>query len=138
MIKSIKLRCPLCEEESELYLSINPAVIVLKCPECWTPLMYTKTEIRILSEQELKAIAAPRTQSVFNSIFDKAFKKKRIIDQSASFERDMLPLLKKPKCNLVAKKPELVLRAGISPDDIIDLHNILAMSNDVQQFLKEV
>ena len=138
MVKSISIKCPLCEEVSELYLSINPAVIVLKCPECWTPLMYTKTEIRILSEQELKAIAAPRTQSVFNSIFDKAFKKKRMIDHSAHFEKAMMPLLEKPKSKAGGKKPELVLRAGISSDDIIDLHNILATCKDVEQFLKEV
>ena len=138
MIKSISIKCPLCEEESELYLSINPAVIVLKCPECWTPLMYTKTEIRILSEQELKAIAAPRTQSVFNSIFDKAFKKKRVIDHSAQFEKAMQPLLEKPKNSIHARNQELVLRAQISSDDIIDLHNILTTCKDVQQFLEEV
>ena len=62
MIKAVKIKCPLCGEESQLYLSINPAVIILKCPDCWTPLMYTKTEIRILSEHELKTIAAPSAE----------------------------------------------------------------------------
>lgn len=137
MIKPITIKCPLCEEESELYLSINPAVIVLKCPECWTPLMYTKSEIRVLSEQELEAITAPRTQSVFNGIFDKAFNTKRVSDHSANHENALLPLLKKSKA-IGAGKPQIVLRSDISSDDIIDLHNMLATCTDVQQFLNEV
>ena len=138
MIKSVKIKCPLCGEESQLYLSINPAVIILKCPECWTPLIYTKTEIRILSEHELKTIAAPSAQSVFNSIFDKVSNKKSMIDHYANFKDPMRISRKEYTNSLLLKKPGTIIRNNISPDDIIDLHNELAECDDVQQFIEKV
>ena len=138
MITSIVIKCPLCEEKSKLYLSINPAVIVLKCPECWTPLMYTKNEIRILSEHELQAIASPRTQPVFNNLFDKVLNRKKILDNYSEFEKALNPLVKKQTANTMAQKRRVVLRSRISPDDIIDLHNELTRCADVRQFLEKV
>lgn len=138
MIKSVKIKCPLCGEESQLYLSINPAVIILKCPECWTPLMYTKTEIRILSEHELKTIAAPSAQSVFNSIFDKVSNKKNMMDHYANFKDPMRISRKEYTNSLMLKKSGTMIRNNISPDDIIDLHNELAECDDVQQFIEKV
>ena len=138
MIKSVNIKCPLCGEESELYLSINPAVIILKCPECWTPLMYTKTEIRILSEHELKTIAAPSAQSVFNSIFDKVSNKESMTGHYANFKNPMWLSRKEYINSLPLKKPETVMRNTISPDDIIDLHKELAKCEDVRKFIEKV
>ena len=138
MIKSVNIKCPLCGEESELYLSINPVVIILKCPECWTPLMYTKTELRILSEHELKTIAAPSAQTIFNSIFDKVSNKESMTGHYVNI-KNPAQLSKKEYLNsLLLKKPKTIIKNNISLDDIIDLHKELAKCIDVLQFIEKV
>lgn len=138
MIKSIKIKCPLCDEESELFLSMNPTVIVLNCPECWTPLMYDKNKIRILSEHELHTIAEPSTESVIDNFFDNLPKREAIIDHHSAFENSMPLLKKKSKHHLLLKTTKKVHRNHITTDDIIDLRIELEQCKDIQEFIDKM
>jgi len=135
MINSIKIKCPLCDEVSELYLSINPVVIILKCPECWTPLMFTQNEIRILSEHELKTITTPSLQSIINNFFDKTMKKSNLPDKG-HHDENLIPFPQRGTVKTMQGAAGPGARSNISPDDIIDLHKVLSTCNDVNQFIK--
>lgn len=138
MIKPMKIKCPFCTCEMELFLSINPTVIVLNCPECLTPLIYDKTETHILSEYEMNKIAAPSAQSVINSLFDKTTGKNRAMGYASSSKNIKPFLMKKSKADLSIKAPKAAPRKKITNDDIIDLRIDLAQCKDVQQFLKKL
>ncbi len=138
MIQSIKIKCPLCGEESELFLSMNPTVIVLNCPECWTPLMYTNEGIRILSESELNSIAPPEAETVLDNFFDDLSHQEESMEPSAPFEKG-LPYSKHiMKQKLMLQTSETSSRSVISTDDIVDLKIELEQCDDVQQFLEKM
>ena len=136
MIKSVKIKCPLCREESELFLSMNPTVIVLNCPECWTPLMYTKEGIRVLSENELNKITAPApsADTVLENIFDKITHKKTMREHNTSY-KNSLPMI--PSHPVYAPSTVGDGRV-ITNDDIIDLRIELGQCEDVLQFIKRL
>jgi hypothetical protein len=133
MIKSIIIKCPFCNSESELFLSINPTVIVLNCPECWTPLMYDNEEIRILSEYELNKISAPSSKTATNQHNDtnKNFDKPSS-DENYSYIRN------ETNSDVLVPVPNSVNRGVISNDDIIDLKIELGQCMDIQQFIEKM
>lgn len=138
MIRSIKIKCPLCSEESELFLSMNPTVIVLNCPECWTPLMYSGDEIRILSENELDTLTAPSAETVLDTFFDNLTSKEPGLDHPLPFEKGM-PFSKKiSKQNLMLKTSDSYSRNSISADDIVDLRIELEQCEDVLHFIEQM
>ena len=133
MVKSIIIKCPFCNSESELFLSINPTVIVLNCPECWTPLMYDNEEIRILSEYELNKISAPKSKTATNQNNDtnKKFDKPSS-DKNYSYIRN------ETNSDILVPVPNSVNRGVISNDDIIDLKIELGQCMDIQQFIEKM
>lgn len=141
MVKTITIRCPLCDEESELFLSINPSVIVLNCPECWTPLMYDRDKIHILSENELDKITAPSTESIINNLL-KSVSDNNTFNESLPQVRNKSSYQpNKAKTNLMVKVPQIGHqrnRTIISSDDILDLRIDLAQCGDVLEFLNMV
>lgn len=133
MIRSIKIKCPLCGEESELFLSMNPTVIVLNCPECWTPLMYTQNEIRVLSEHELNTITAPSTETVLENFFDKITHKKHMTNHQAAYENGM-----PANQNYGYAAPQATTGNVITTDDVLNLHMELSQCDDVLQFIEKL
>lgn len=144
MIRTIKIKCPYCHEISELFLSMNPTVIVLNCPECWTPIMYDKHEIRILSAHEINKIASsPTSQSAINSFFDKITQKNIIVEESTACEKhasvidEQQPEGLEPPDEIIFRRPVEFDRGMITADDLIDLQITLAACKDVQEFINE-
>ena len=45
MVKVINISCPGCSNKSEIYLSIDPSVIILNCPECGAPLILENSQV---------------------------------------------------------------------------------------------
>lgn len=46
MVRIINIECPHCQKSSEIYLSIDPNVIILNCPECSTPLILEDSDVK--------------------------------------------------------------------------------------------
>lgn len=46
MVRIINIECPHCQKSSEIYLSIDPNVIILNCPECGTPLILEDSDVK--------------------------------------------------------------------------------------------
>lgn len=138
MIRSIKIKCPLCGEESELFLSMNPTVIVLNCPECWTPIMYANDTIRILSEHELNTITAPSAEAVLENFFDKIAHKKHMSNRHTRFEEPVPSYPKKKHALSGMTHPHQYRDGNITTDDILNLRIELAQCKDVLQFIENM
>ena len=144
MINLIKIKCPFCGEKSELFLSINPSIIILNCPECWAPLMYNNDEVRILTEQEMRKIPASNKQKSIKNILNKTFPPECKSEHN-QFTHDS-PILPKNRSFTKSNYQNSPLmpatrtcaRNKISKDDIIDLRIALAQSNDIQQLLEKI
>lgn len=136
MVKSIIIKCPFCDSKAELFLSINPTVIVLNCPECWTPLMYDNSEIRILSDHELNKIATPSVQSVINNNAER--NKNATMDAPQTKDKNLPFLEKKSNSNVLVPVPHSGNRGVISNDEIINLRIDLAQSFDVLDFIEKI
>lgn len=133
MVKTIHIKCPLCREKSELFLSMNPTVIVLNCPECWTPLMYSQGEIQILSEHELSNITSSSSlEPVLENFFDDENKNQ---DCSPVCKKHAPVFKNKINHDTVFKSSPKYNRDHITPDDIVDLRIELEQSRDVLQFI---
>ncbi len=141
MINLIKVKCPFCGEKSELFLSINPSIIILNCPECWAPLMYNNDEVRILTEQELRKIPVSKKQKniidkVSASEFDTELKE--VTQEEISFPKNKQVLKSNYQNSSYKPLTKTCLRTKISKDDIIDLRIALAQCNDIQQLLEKI
>ena len=142
MIRTIKIKCPYCDEISELFLSINPTIIVLNCPECWTPILYDKDEVRTLSSQEIsKIVSSPQhTQGPVNSLFDKITKQQSKKENYIA-GHSSTPFTKRHiETNVATSHFDYSLynsaeRKMISEDDITNLRIELGQSKDVLEFI---
>lgn len=56
MITTLDVKCPHCEQVSQIFLSTSVSVIILNCPSCYSPIMYFRRKIFLLDQQQLKRI----------------------------------------------------------------------------------
>ena len=56
MVKTLQVKCPHCNQVSEIFLSTNACVIILNCPTCFSPIMYFERKIFLLSKKQVEAI----------------------------------------------------------------------------------
>lgn len=144
MINLIKIKCPFCGEKSELFLSINPSIIILNCPECWAPLMYNNDGVRILSEQELRKIPVSKKQKEIKNIFDKVSttdlnpELKEVAQENTAFPKNKQVLKNNYQNSSFTPVTKTCSRRRISKDDIIDLRIALAQCNDIKQLLEKI
>jgi hypothetical protein len=143
-INLIKIECSFCDEKLELFLSINPSIIILNCPKCWAPLLYTNEEVRILTELEMRKIPVSNKQKSIKNIIDKTFPSE-CKDKPKQFTHDN-PTYRKNRSftkNNYQNSPSMPTtrtcsRRTISKDDIIDLRIALAQCNDIKQLLEKI
>ena len=121
MIRPITIHCPICGDIAELFLSVDPSMIVLNCPSCWAPLMYDGEQVSIAdfsrTEAALKEIASPHPK---RSPEPKAHRKRTAVRNSGHT---------RALARGTAEKPI------ISDDDLLNLHIDLANSRTVEDFL---
>ena len=62
MIKKVVIECSRCRQTCELFLSTDARIIIFNCPSCWTPVMYFRNRVFVLSRHQVNEIRnrAPR------------------------------------------------------------------------------
>lgn len=71
MVQKIKIQCPHCFEECELFLSTNAMVVVMNCPSCWTPLAAGKSGAMAISEDDMAQLAVDNRQKTMSRLLEK-------------------------------------------------------------------
>jgi ribosomal protein S27E len=135
MVKTIKINCPHCENKSELFLSMNPTLIVLNCPKCWTPLLLDKDGVHAVSKKEIKemveqSIRVKKTDTMLMPDPSECFHscKKEYLTRGASSE-----------VSFHGSKPgRIVHRDSITMDDVFDMRIELAQCEDVEEFIQRI
>jgi hypothetical protein len=133
MITVLKIQCPHCFEVYELFLSTSAYVVVLNCPNCWTPIMHNKQGVHVLSDSMMERIRAQRRQ---NELVD-------LLDKMSSFADNPMPLHKKQHALPVLPSPSPHPvpnrdRECISRDDIVDLRIDLERCTDCRDFIEKL
>lgn len=139
MVQKIKIQCPHCFEECELFLSTNAMVIVMNCPSCWTPLAAGKSGAMAISEDDMAQLAVDNRQKTMSRLLEKlnsvtgAPKREhaKVLHSEASHkghmgsDSDTNPSLTTDGC-------------GITCDDITNLRIELATCEDSLDFILRI
>jgi len=60
MITTLLVKCPHCNQVSQIYLSTSVSVIILNCPSCSSPIMYFGRKIFLLDKDQLRKITGQK------------------------------------------------------------------------------
>jgi hypothetical protein len=70
MITTLNVKCPHCEQVSQIFLSTTVCVIILNCPSCLSPIMYFKHKIFLLDPKQLKKITGASRSSMISKLLE--------------------------------------------------------------------
>jgi hypothetical protein len=70
MITTLNVKCPHCEQVSQIFLSSMVSVIILNCPSCLSPIMYFRRKIFLLDPQQLKKIKGNSRTSLVTRLLE--------------------------------------------------------------------
>ncbi|MBN1129987.1 MAG: hypothetical protein JXA71_13425 [Chitinispirillaceae bacterium] len=71
MITTLSIKCPHCEQVSQIFLSTSVCVIILNCPSCLSPIMYFKHKIFLLDPKQLKRLTSDTRSSMLSKLLEK-------------------------------------------------------------------
>ena len=70
MITTLNVKCPHCEQVSQIFLSTTVCVIILNCPSCLSPIMYFKHKIFLLDPKQMKKISSASRSSMISKLLE--------------------------------------------------------------------
>jgi hypothetical protein len=70
MITTLNVKCPHCEQVSQIFLTSTVSVIILNCPSCLSPIMYFRRKIFLLDPQQLKKIRGNSRTSLVTRLLE--------------------------------------------------------------------
>ena len=137
MITTLDVKCPHCEQVSQIFLSTSVSVIILNCPSCFSPVMYFRHKIFLLDQQQLRKITEnSHTTAVF-----------KLIEQMDGVKATASCVAKKaahcsensgrsaPLTRYAIDQPE---EKYITGDDCTNLRIELELCSDSQQFIDRI
>jgi hypothetical protein len=142
MITTLKVKCPHCQEVSEIFLSTAVSVIILNCPSCLSPIMYFGNKIFLLDPEQLKKIKRSSSTSVVS----------RLLEQLAGAETAIQCPAKKSTTGHLRRQQNVGLGAvrstmvavgqtrgkRITADDCTNLRIELELCNDANTFIERL
>lgn len=137
MVNTLTVKCPHCNQISDIFLSTNAYVIILNCPNCIAPIMYFERKIYLLSDAQLEALKDNANNSSIMKTLERIAHPDRFIEkfvEKAAYSKHQFGLN-----NLVP-----VYSSGherekyISIDDITNLKIDLALNTDSLKFINSL
>ncbi|NLW30585.1 MAG: hypothetical protein GXY77_03910 [Fibrobacter sp.] len=136
MVNTLTVKCPHCNQISEIFLSTNAYVIILNCPNCIAPIMYFERKIYLLSDDQLEALKDNANNSSIMKTLERIAHQDRFAEKIST---------QKGRFNQNAASNHLIpVFSGqkrekyISDDDITNLKIELALNTDSQKFIDSV
>ena len=136
MIRNLKIHCPRCHSTCELYLSTEAPIVILNCPDCWTPMLYNESGVFELSEQQLSDLAKDREFSILN-LLEKVASREPLDRKALAAENDDV-FSHVNTHGTACHSSAFQVRDAITHDDIIDLRIELATSKDCREFINRL
>ncbi len=134
MVRNFKIQCPVCHDVCELYLSTSAPIVILNCPNCWTPMLYNENGVFALSESQLSELARNREFSIL-SLLEKVARSGRAEKKQAGHD----PLtLQSTTIGTSSPPAGFDMRQVITGDDIVDLRIELATCKDALDFINRM
>ena len=139
MVKTLLVKCPHCNQVSEIFLSTNACVIILNCPTCFSPIMYFERKIFLLSKKQVEAIKDTTRNASVLKMLD------RIAHPEHTIRNTAKKLTQVHKTGSTSGS-EFLLDLSSRPDrekyicndDITNLRIELALCSDTQQFIEHL
>jgi ribosomal protein L37AE/L43A len=120
----IDIKCPNCQQESEIRLEEGANMVILNCSKCKSSLMYYHGKTYEVDSVEMRNLVENKFQAV------QGFMK---IKEPRKFFSE-----KEPSPNNLHPVGEAVRQGDFTEDDLLDLHILLESSDDVNEFLKQL
>ena len=138
MITTLDVKCPHCEQVSQIFLSTSVSVIILNCPSCFSPIMYFRHKIFLLDQRQLRKITGPsaRTAAVFKLIeqLDGVRATSSCVAKKAAHCSETA-VRSAPVTGYAIDRPE---EKYITGDDCTNLRIELELCSDSQQFIDRI
>jgi hypothetical protein len=136
MVTILNVKCPYCQQVSQIFLSTRVSVIILNCPSCQSPILYLRRKIFLLDPNRPKTAGGNLRSSLVS----------RLLEQIADVETAAHCRVKKTSsrqlrhnspCRTAVHK--LTLRRQedqcITEDDCTNLRIELELCTDSQAFI---
>lgn len=128
-----------------MFLSMNPTVVVLNCPDCWAPIMYDESGTHVLSDSEIREITTPGDQIGIDQLLDETSRDNssnrlppeqlEVGSHHRMFAKEVCPAVVSSGSHILS---HAVKRGHITHDDVVNLRIDLARCPDVLTFLEHV
>ena len=134
MVKTLTVKCPHCNQISEIFLSTNACVIILNCPTCLSPVMYFDRKIFPLSRHQIEEIKETRESGAMMKILERLSKTEEpVVKTARKLAQASSPSFKNSDNyseNLFHQREKY-----INEDDITNLRIELALCADSAEFI---
>lgn len=144
-MNAISIKCPKCQEESELYLGSEAFMVILNCPNCGIPLIFYYGKTSVVTENELERLQKSgflkNATHLLREISECGIKlntPKSVKPYTVTAKR--LNMTKtKPFSSLTCHSVGMPIRADFfSKDDLVNLKIELETCQSVEDFLSRI
>lgn len=137
MVTILTVKCPHCEQISDVHLSTNAGVVILDCPQCSSPVMYFDDKIYLLSAAQIEVIRKSSRQSDIMRLLREVVE----LEAPYTFSREE-PLYEPSKkvaqpqsCSTAVSRIKTERQQVISSDDLTNLRIELELCTDSGDFI---
>lgn len=138
MVKTLTVKCPHCNQVSEIFLSTNACVIILNCPTCLSPVMYFDRKIFPLSKTQIDEIKETKESGEMMKMLERISMPEQPVIKTAH-------KLAQVSGTVIQGKQPCSSGIGlhqrekyISDDDITNLRIELALCRDSNEFIDSI
>ena len=128
MVTHLRMKCPRCHQECEIYLSNDATFVILNCPECSSPLMYHDQDCSVLSRKQILKIRDAHPNLKLGEVLER-----HSYAVSPGTQRRELASVSAHRSPGRVGRDES--RQTICHDDVTNLQIELAMCSDSREFI---
>jgi ribosomal protein S27E len=138
MVTTLNIKCPHCEQVSQIFLSTTVCVIILNCPSCLSPIMYFKHKIFLLDPKQLKKITGASRSTMISKLLEQIAGAETAthcsVKKSAHMQQNTAP----PSAHMSKATAIDQAEKYITVDDCTNLRIELEICNDSLEFINRI
>ena len=135
MVKTLTVKCPHCNQISEIFLSTNACVIILNCPTCLSPVMYFDRKIFPLSKTQIDEIKETKESGAMMKMLERISRPEQPVIKTAHKLAQVSGTVIQGKHLFLPNLEPHQREKYIRDDDITNLRIELALCHDSGDFI---